>query len=183
MCSVQCRSSLDWWSPCNLWATSFSLSTDIYIFLWGYFFIESASDGIPRVPHGALPSSVEASSNRMRLIILLLVLLSNSRHNTVSVDRLHLHKRLFNAFVTVNSLLIYRGYYTVARWYKFYVWGARTTPREWAQWMSGILSCHENKTFIFELTRKVWITLDTLLSRGSRYQSLEKLGPGVVQVM
>ena len=51
---------------------------------------------------------------------------------------------------------VYRGYYTVARRYKFYVWVARTTSHEWVQWTSKMLFLpRENKIHIFKPTWNV----------------------------
>ena len=51
---------------------------------------------------------------------------------------------------------IYRGYYTVARRYEFYVRVARTISHEWAQRTSEILFLpREHKIHIFELTCNV----------------------------
>ena len=46
---------------------------------------------------------------------------------------------------------IYRGYYTVARRYEFYVWGARTISHEWVKRTSEkLFLLREHKIHIFE---------------------------------
>ena len=53
---------------------------------------------------------------------------------------------------TMHINLPFRGYYTVARRYEFYVRVARTISHEWAQRTSGILFLpREHKVHIFEL--------------------------------
>lgn len=73
------------------------------IFHWDHERLHSTLSSWP-------PPCVQASSNPLQLIIILLVFLWNSRPNTMSVDRLHLHKRLFSALITLNTLLIYAGH-------------------------------------------------------------------------
>ena len=61
-----------------------------------------------------------------------------------------------SSLVIITHLSIYRGYYTVARRYEFYVRVARTISHEWAKLTREILFLpREHKIHIFELTCNV----------------------------
>ena len=73
---------------------------------------------------------------------------------------------------------IYRGYYTVARRYEFYVRVARTISQEWASERVRYCSCHENiklaKIHIFEPTCNVLFIIWRLNIKYFRFYCVSK---------
>ena len=114
---------------------------------------------------------ISSSQNTLLLLQMMLLVVS------------HFQCLILCIYLRIGSCLacVYRGYYTVARRYEFYVRVARTISREWAQRTSEILFLpREHKIHIFEPPCNVLFIIWRLNKREREKPIQQKQKAGIV---